>query len=143
MFCCNTAPIMLKTLFLQNCWLYSAVVNISRFVYVDSCHLISFNDGHLYCDVIKGLIIVASFMACIISLQPSTAPRCRLPSEVLFYQGFLHVWQHNQPPPRKQGDYGAPRLVFENNQSGLWRDSLVIFPTRTAIRVASPCSCME
>lgn len=47
------------------------------------------------------------------------------------------------PHSQKQGDYSAPGLVFENNQSGLWRGSLVIFPTRPAISVASPCSCME
>lgn len=107
--------------------------NTSRFF-----DLTYFHGGHLYS---KGQNTGGSFMPC--SSPPSnTAPHCRLPLKFCFIK-VPACMAAQSGPPQKQGDYGAPGLVFENNQSGLWRGSLVIFPTRTAISVASPCSCME
>lgn len=51
---------------------------------------------------------------------------CFLLWNFVFINGPACMTTHSAPPPQKQGDNVAPRLVSENNQSDPWRGSLVI-----------------
>lgn len=96
-------------------------------VNLDSCDAIHFNIGRRHYNIIEDTAVDHSC--------------CRLPLKFCFIK--VPVCMAAQLGPlQKQGDYGTPRLVFENNQSGLWRGSLVIFSTRTATSLTSPCSCI-